>query len=71
MDVGKAFGEISVIASAVIGLAIVAVLVSDRAKTASVLQAAGSAFSGVIGAAVSPVTGGYGGMAGGGFSSPY
>ena len=43
---------------AIIGLAIVAVLVSQRANTAKVIGAAGSGLSGVISAAVSPVTGG-------------
>jgi hypothetical protein len=40
----------------VIGLAIVAVLVSKGAQTPDVLKSAGSALSAVIGAAVSPVT---------------
>src|SRR5271156_215935 len=43
MDKGVA--TIAAIASAVIGLAIVAVLVSGNAQTSSVLQAAGTAFS--------------------------
>ena len=67
MDLGKAFSEIAVIASAIVGLAIVAVLVSGNAQTANVIKAAGSAFSGAIGAAVSPVTGQQI-YAGGGFS---
>jgi hypothetical protein len=40
----------------VIGLAIVAVLVSKNAQTPTVLSSAGSALAGVITAAVSPVT---------------
>ncbi len=48
---------ISVLA-AVIGLAIVAVIVSKNAQTPTVISSAGSALSSVIGAAVSPVTGG-------------
>lgn len=42
---------------AVIGVAIIAVLVSKQAQTSQVLQAGGSAFSGILGAALSPVTG--------------
>lgn len=46
------------VATAIVGLAIVAVLVSKQAQTPQVLQAGGSAFSSAIQAAVSPVTGG-------------
>lgn len=49
-------GVVAVI-SGVIGLAIVAVIVSRNAQTPSVLSSAGSALSQVIGAAVAPVTG--------------
>jgi hypothetical protein len=45
------------IGGAVIGLAIIAVLVSQRANTANVITAGGNAFSRVIASAVSPVTG--------------
>lgn len=45
------------ITAGVIGLAIIAVLVSKNAQTGSVLTSAGSALSSVIGAAVSPVSG--------------
>jgi PRD1 phage membrane DNA delivery len=48
-------GFVAVIAS-VIGLAIVAVLVSKNAQTPAVLTGAGSALAGVIGAAVGPVS---------------
>lgn len=48
------------IVTAVIGIAILAVLVSKQADTANVLGAAGSALSGIIKTAVSPVTGGGG-----------
>lgn len=58
MDLGKAFSEIMTIASAIVGLAIIATLVSNKANTSNVLRSAGGAFSGAIGAAVSPVTGG-------------
>ena len=42
---------------AIIGVAVIAVLVSKQAQTANVLTAAGSSFAGVLGAAESPVTG--------------
>lgn len=45
--------------SAIIGVAILSVLVSQKANTAGVIQAAASGFSNSIGAAVSPVTGGF------------
>jgi len=49
-------GIISIVAG-VIGLAIVAVIVSQKANTSQVLTGAGSALSSVIGAAVQPVSG--------------
>jgi hypothetical protein len=52
---------------AIIGVAIIAVLVSRNAQTAQVLGAGGSAFSGVLGTALSPVTGS-GGFSGGGIN---
>jgi PRD1 phage membrane DNA delivery len=45
------------IATAIIGLAIVATLVSKNAQTPQVIQASGSAFSNALGVAESPVTG--------------
>lgn len=45
------------IAVAVIGLAIIAVIFGSG-KTSGVIKSAGSAFSGIIGAAVKPATGG-------------
>lgn len=45
------------IAAGVIGVAIIAVLVSKNAQTPQVLGAAGSAFSNVLSAATGPVTG--------------
>jgi hypothetical protein len=47
---------VSVIAG-VIGLAMVAVLVSKNAQTSTVISGAGSALSSVISSAVSPITG--------------
>lgn len=53
------------IAVAIIGLATLAVLVSRNANTSGVIGAAGKAFSGSLGVAISPITGG-----GGGFGAP-
>jgi hypothetical protein len=47
--------------SAIIGLAIVAVLVSKNSQTGTVIKSAGSGLSAVILAAVSPITAGTGG----------
>lgn len=49
------------IATAIIGVAIIAVLVSKSANTSGVLTSAGKAFSSVLGAAVAPVSGGVSG----------
>jgi hypothetical protein len=43
---------------AIVGVAIIAVLVSRNAQTSQVLQAGGGAFSSILGTALSPVTGG-------------
>lgn len=53
-EIGKA---IVVIASSVIGLAILSVIVSRNSNTSGVIQSAGSGLSAIIGAAVGPVTG--------------
>lgn len=45
------------VAAGVIGVAILAVLVSKNAQTPQVIGAAGSAFSNVLSAATGPVTG--------------
>lgn len=45
------------IAVAIVGVAILAVLVSQKSNTAGVLAAAGSAFSNSLSAATGPVTG--------------
>ena len=47
---------IAAIVTAIIGLAVVAVIVSRNANTSGVIQSAGSALGFVIGAATSPVT---------------
>lgn len=51
------FEPIVTIIAGVIGVAIIAVLVSNKAQTANVFAAAGGAFSNVLSTAVSPVTG--------------
>ena len=45
------------IATAIVGLAIVAILVSRKSQTPAVIQASGSAFGNALGVAESPVTG--------------
>lgn len=55
------------VATAIVGLAIIAVLVSKNANTSSVIQAGGSAFSGAISAATNPFSGSSGIS---GFSAP-
>lgn len=52
----KEFGWIAGIIAGLIGLAIVAVIVGKNAQTGSVLTSAGQALSGVIAAAVQPVS---------------
>jgi hypothetical protein len=51
--------------TAIIGVAIIAVIVSKNAQTPQVLQAGGRSFAEALGAAVSPVTGGSLGFTGG------
>ena len=45
------------IATAIVGVALLALLVSKKSNTAGVIQAAGSAFGNALGVATSPVTG--------------
>lgn len=54
---GNAFEPIVTIATAIVGVAIIAILVSQKSNTAGVFAAAGGAFSNALSAAVSPVTG--------------
>lgn len=54
---GKTGEVISLIAVGVIGLAIVAVLVAQKANTSSVISAATGGFANILGAAIAPVTG--------------
>lgn len=51
------FEQIAVIGTAILVVAIIAVLVGQNAKTADVLSAAGSSFATIINAATKPVTG--------------
>ena len=53
---GKGIGAIVGIFALLIGLAMVAVLVSQNAQTSSVIQALSSGGSNLIGAAIKPVT---------------
>ena len=62
------FSSIVTIATAIVGVAILAVLVSKNASTAQVIGAATSGFAQDLGAAVAPVSGGLGSFTGGGVS---
>lgn len=53
-----AFEAVVTIATALVAVAIIALLVSGRSQTAGVITAAGNSFSNSLGVAVSPVTGG-------------
>lgn len=52
----KLMDEGVLIATAIVGLAMVAVLVGQKAQTAAVIKSAGAALASDIGAAVKPVT---------------
>lgn len=49
--------SLTTIATAIVGVAIIATLVSKKAQTPQVIQASGSAFSNALAVAESPVTG--------------
>jgi hypothetical protein len=49
---------------AIIGVAVLATLVSKQANTAGVIKAASGGFAQMLGAATGPVSGGYGGYTG-------
>lgn len=51
------FEPLATIAAGIIGVAIIAVLVSNKSQTGNVLGAAGSAFANALSAATGPVTG--------------
>ena len=61
----EAFKSMFAVATAIVGVAIVAVLVSKNSQTGTVLTSAGTALSTAITAAVSPVTGSSGSFSGG------
>lgn len=61
--------SIVTIAVAIVGVAIVAVLFSKRSNTAGVIGAAGQAFTGALGVAVSPIANN-GGLGYGGWVAP-
>lgn len=72
------WASVTSVAAAIIGVAIIAVLVSNNAQTANVITSATTGFANDLSAAVSPVTGaaatpsvggggfGFGGFSGGG-----
>jgi PRD1 phage membrane DNA delivery len=53
----RIFVDLMTVATAIIGLAIIAVIVSKQADTGNVISKAGTAFGDVIKAAVSPLSG--------------
>lgn len=59
MNLNDVMGNIVTIVTAIIGVAILAVLVSRNSQTSQVITSAGKAFSGALGVALSPVSGGF------------
>jgi len=57
----NALGQIVTVLTAIVGVAILATLVSKNAQTPAVIKAAGDAFSGAVRAATGPVSGGFAG----------
>lgn len=55
---GNFMGQLVVVLTGIIGVALVAVLVSKNANTSGVIDSSGNALSNFLGVAVSPVTGG-------------
>lgn len=51
------WGTASVVLLSIVGVATLAVIVSKNANTTGVIQATGSAFSGALATALTPVTG--------------
>lgn len=51
----KIVDEIASILAAVVGLAIIAVIVSQKSDTSNVITSAGKSFASILGAAVKPV----------------
>ncbi len=54
---GNALGQIATVFTAIVGVAMVAVLVSKNANTAGVVKSVGDAFSQSLNAATAPVSG--------------
>ena len=54
----NALGQIATVATAIVGVAILAVLVSRNSQTPQVIRSAGEAFSNSLRAATGPVIGG-------------
>jgi hypothetical protein len=52
---GNVSGAVMAVIGSIIGLAVVAVIVGQKAQTSTVIGSAGTALSQIIGAAVSPV----------------
>lgn len=52
----KFIDELAAIAASIVGLAIVAVLVSQNSSTANVITSAGKSFASILGAAVKPAS---------------
>jgi hypothetical protein len=67
---GGAMERITTIAIAIVGVAILAALVSKRANTTAVIDSAGNAFSRSLATALSPITGG-GGVGFNGFTPQF
>ena len=49
--------QITVVAVAIVGVAVVAVIVSGNSNTSNVIAALGKAFNNSLGAAIKPITG--------------
>lgn len=60
---GNTVGQIVTVLTAIVGVAILSVLVSKNSDTSKVVKSFGDAFSGALQAATAPVTGG-GGLGG-------
>ena len=60
---GSASEQIVTVAVAIVGVAILAVIVSKNSATSQVIKSTGDAFSGALGVALSPITGRGVGMA--------
>lgn len=54
---GKMGEQITVVILAIVGVAVLATLLSKNANTSNVLKAAGQGFNSILGAALSPVAG--------------